>query len=993
MKRTSRIISVIATISMILSMLCIVPQAAEAQVVEIDGINTVFVSAFGRVAYDGKTQTSFKTLAEGIEALGNGGGKVIFTGQHRIESDTLGSGDKLILEGVGTKATGNVIEFTQTPVTFTSDIELSTVAFKVPEQHCIVLDGNDFVTSGEFDAFYTVVNHTTGERRYQYPLNIIGGTGKLVLSSGTFNSVSSSNIEILGGTFENLIVGSDLYDLSEDATAVIGEAEIKQLTVGANESKMSGNISLDIDGAIIETLSTGAFGAGSEFSGNLVANIRGQLTSVGSSGDGAVTGKIIYVCTNSENLTIDENAKFENLVSLSGGTLSPAYDENGSLVGLYCYDNYGCLAEKLVTKDGDILPENGMFKVSPGALDATIVSALDLRINDSASFVKGYEDGSFGPQNNMTRAEAIVLLTRIITDEKIVSSGNFLSSFDDVADGKWYAPYIEFFNRVGLLYKLSSDGKMNPNAPITRAEFVQLIHNIESIVGTEKTYANFSKLVYNVSSNIATAEKFDEFSDVRYDNTHNNAIYHAIANGYVNGYSDGTFKPDGNITRAEVVTVVNRMLGRRPTGKSDAELFPDTASHWAKDQVLAAVGSYGVAWTRSSDEKSAADGTALPAYVEKLMTDPATSLVSTIAVNVYKNASASLVSDDIKTEEKQALTAVLDSLKAGYREVGTKRDLTGTPDDPNHYFYSYMGKPYVRDITIKAVTPSDDKVEIVQMSDTHFNYINAEDRAEQNPSIMSTEEYRKWLAGGSSVGVISKILKWANYSDQTVVTGDILDYMSHGAKELTIKTLFRADTNIMAAFGNHDITRVCQGKVSDPTTLESRVEWLQEFWPHNTYYASKVVKDKVMCIVLDNGKGSFWQSQIEPLKRDIALAREKGYTVLLFYHIPLATRNPAETSVVPIRNNDNSGNHDFYSNAIGKEGTTGPTGELYDIITSSADVIKGAFCGHYHSAYYSEILAHYTDENGNRVDTVIPQYVQTASVYDSYGYVLRVTVE
>ncbi len=991
MKRNHRIISVIAAVSLILSMLCIVPQASEPQVTEIDGVRTVFVSAFGRLAYDGQTRTCFKTLAEGIEALGNGG-KIIFSGQHTIGDETFGSGEKLILEGIGTKATGNVINFTQPTVTFTSDIEISMAAFKTPEKNCFVLDGHDFVTSGEFDAYYTITDHTTGARKYHHPLNIVGGTGKLVLTGGTYATVSSSNIEALGGTFEKLVIGSDIFDLSQDATAKLGEAEIKELVLGANESKMSGNITLSSKGTKIETLSSGAFGSSSEFSGNVVATVEGKVASIGDSGDGKTTGKIIYVCTNADEITVSQDAKFENLVTLDGGTLSAAYDESGNLVGLYCYDTYGCLAAKLKTKDGEILPENGMFKVAPGVLDATIVSAVNLGINDSASFVKGYTDGTFGPQNNMTRAEAIVLLTRIITDEKLVTGGSFPSTFEDVEDGKWYAPYIEFFNRVGLLYKLPSDGKMNPNSPITRGEFVQLIHNIETVIGTEKTYANFAKLVYNVSSNIATAEKYNEFSDVNYNNTYNNAIYHAIANGYVNGYADGTFKPDGNITRAEVVTVVNRMLGRRPAS-GGAAAFSDTASHWAKDQVSAAVGEYGSAWTRSSDMKSAQDGTALPAYVEKLMKDPATSLVSTIAVNVYKNASASLVADDIKPEEKQALTTVLDSLKTGYREVGIRRTLTGDPSDPDHHFYSYMGKPYVRDITIKAVTPTDDKVEIVQISDTHFNYINRDDEIEQNPSIMSTKEYRKWLAGGSSVGVISKILKWANYSDQTVVTGDILDYMSNGCKELTVKNLFRADTNIMAAFGNHDITRVCQGKVSDPTTHESRVEWLQEFWPHNTYYASKVVKDKVMCIVLDNGKNTFWENQIEPLKRDIAIAREKGYTVLLFYHIPLATRNPDETSVVPIRNNDNSGNHDFCSDALGKEGTTGATGELYDIITSSADVIKGAFCGHYHSAYYTEILAHYTDENGNRVDTVIPQYVQTASVYDTYGYVLRITVE
>ena len=296
----------------------------------------------------------------------------------------------------------------------------------------------------------------------------------------------------------------------------------------------------------------------------------------------------------------------------------------------------------------------------------------------------------------------------------------------------------------------------------------------------------------------------------------------------------------------------------------------------------------------------------------------------------------------------------------------------------------------VREVVIETGDENAEPLEIFQVTDLHFNYCNDEDFEEANPSIMATYNGRKWLANGSSVPNAIRSLEYASQGDAIVITGDVLDYMSRGAIELTHKYIWDPYPNALIAFGNHEMTRRCQDNpvTPDPTSLESRYEFLQENWEHDVYYTSKVVKDKVMLIQLDNGSSRFWDSQIEPLKADLALAREKGYTVLLFYHIPLCTKNPNEAPLYPIRRNDTY-EWDFSVNEIGNPSTTdAATLEVYDIITNSADVIKATFCGHFHSDYTTEIIA----KTADGTDTVIPQYILTGNPYDG-GHALKITVK
>ena len=278
-------------------------------------------------------------------------------------------------------------------------------------------------------------------------------------------------------------------------------------------------------------------------------------------------------------------------------------------------------------------------------------------------------------------------------------------------------------------------------------------------------------------------------------------------------------------------------------------------------------------------------------------------------------------------------------------------------------------------------------ITIVQLSDLHFSGINEKDLEENNPALMSTYKNRKWMKDGAAIPNALKCLEYAAGFDQTVITGDVTDYLSYGSLELVRKFIWEPYPTVMAAIGNHDVSRVCSGDVEDTTTLDSRLEILQEHWNNNIFYSSKVINDRIMLIQLDNGSAfSFREQQIAPLKSDLALARDKGYAVLLFYHVPLCTKNPDEKKCLPIKAYD-SKQFNFCSDGVGDETADNATLAVYDIIVNSADVIKGCFCGHLHSDYYTEIVANTPDGT----PAVIPQYVISGTPYDN-GHVLKITV-
>ena len=280
------------------------------------------------------------------------------------------------------------------------------------------------------------------------------------------------------------------------------------------------------------------------------------------------------------------------------------------------------------------------------------------------------------------------------------------------------------------------------------------------------------------------------------------------------------------------------------------------------------------------------------------------------------------------------------------------------------------------------------KTVIAGLCDMHINYVNEDD--ENDAEIQYTNKTRYWGYGNSLTQRALYGMAFADIYDQSVLAGDILDYMSKGAAKMVIDGIIKPYPNALMTIGGHDITKNMETGFRDVVPLEERRAFLKSFWPHDLFYVSKVVNDCVLCIAIDNGTGSYLDCQIEKFKADIELARKNGYTVLIFQHEPIASNIDcyAETTCLddcidPVKAIFN------FCGSLNIGGTdradSEATKQILDIIKNSSDVIGGVFSGHRHYNFYYEICAN----DG----THIPQYVMRASAYDEYGNVAKIVVE
>ncbi len=312
-----------------------------------------------------------------------------------------------------------------------------------------------------------------------------------------------------------------------------------------------------------------------------------------------------------------------------------------------------------------------------------------------------------------------------------------------------------------------------------------------------------------------------------------------------------------------------------------------------------------------------------------------------------------------KTEQTEALVAAAkQAAKEAFDETRLPEDIKAGPNASTYQLEEsgIVVREHVFDVGLEGET-----VEIVQLSDLHYNYLNQADILENNPALISTRNYRSWLYNGSSAKTVRASLQYAASADQVILTGDVLDYLSRGALEITRKEVWNLYPDALICNGNHDYVQVMQGKLGEILSVQERYDWLQREWNHDVLYTSRVLKDKVMVIQLDNGQNQLLEGQNEKLEADLAVAREKGYTVLLFMHIPLAEEKNSTVAAVKAR---------------------------YNTITQNGDIIKGIFTGHAHGDYYAEISA--TTPDGTA--TVIPNYTMTATAYGK-GNVTKIIVK
>lgn len=172
-----------------------------------------------------------------------------------------------------------------------------------------------------------------------------------------------------------------------------------------------------------------------------------------------------------------------------------------------------------------------------------------LNYTDHYAYIVGYEDGTIRPNGHITRAEAATVFFRLLTDEARDANLTDRSPYPDVLAGVWYNKAIATLSRMGILSGYE-DGSFRPNATVTRAEFAAMAARFD----TE------AKPVGTPFTDLTGCWAADE-------------IAKAYGKGWVNGYGDNTFRPNGPITRAEAVTLINRVLRRLP--ETDKDLLPD----------------------------------------------------------------------------------------------------------------------------------------------------------------------------------------------------------------------------------------------------------------------------------------------------------------------------------------------------------------------------------------------------------------------------------
>ena len=164
---------------------------------------------------------------------------------------------------------------------------------------------------------------------------------------------------------------------------------------------------------------------------------------------------------------------------------------------------------------------------------------------DHYAYVVGYPDGLVYPQKNITRAEVATIFFRLLKDETREANMTKSNGYNDMKDGAWYTCAVSTLSKMGII-KGYEDGSFKPDASISRAEFAAIAARFDP--DGDKTPATFS----DVSSHWAKDE-----------------ISIAANHGWIKGYEDGSFKPDQKITRAETMTLVNRVLKRLPETKDD----------------------------------------------------------------------------------------------------------------------------------------------------------------------------------------------------------------------------------------------------------------------------------------------------------------------------------------------------------------------------------------------------------------------------------------
>ena len=173
-------------------------------------------------------------------------------------------------------------------------------------------------------------------------------------------------------------------------------------------------------------------------------------------------------------------------------------------------------------------------------------NSLKFNTEDHFAFVNGYPDGTVKPNGNVTRAEVAAILYRVMDADCVKTYETTRCSFSDVVRGDWFNLYVATLENAGVIVDTRTNGKFRPNEAITRAELAAMLAQFADIKSATNSFNDVSARHW-ASDEIAVCAKM----------------------GWINGYPDGSFRPDATITRAEMMAMINRALDRTPKSVSD----------------------------------------------------------------------------------------------------------------------------------------------------------------------------------------------------------------------------------------------------------------------------------------------------------------------------------------------------------------------------------------------------------------------------------------
>ena len=205
----------------------------------------------------------------------------------------------------------------------------------------------------------------------------------------------------------------------------------------------------------------------------------------------------------------------------------------------------------------------------------TLLAGLWLNTNDHYSYLIGYADGTVRPNGKITRAEVATIFFRLLDDDTRAKYWSSKNDFSDVSADKWYNNAVSTLCNMGVIGGYA-DGTFRPDAPISRAEFAKIAVSFTQ---------NNGSAVYNYFTDVKTTDWFAPYVTAAKDA------------GLIEGYSDGSFKPESKITRAEACAIVNRTLGRKPSKAhmkiSDRIDWPDVqTTDWFYEAIMEATNSH-----------------------------------------------------------------------------------------------------------------------------------------------------------------------------------------------------------------------------------------------------------------------------------------------------------------------------------------------------------------------------------------------------------------